>query len=62
MDRKLYKSRSNKYILGVCGGVGEYLNVDPNIIRILVILLGFTFVGAIAYFVIGTILPEAPYN
>ena len=40
MDTKrLYRSRTNRIICGVCGGVGEYFGVDPTIIRLLLILL-----------------------
>jgi phage shock protein C len=33
--KKLYRSSKNKYIAGVCGGIGEFFNIDPSIIRIL---------------------------
>jgi len=38
--KSLKKSTTNKKIMGVCGGLGEYLNLDPTIVRLLAVLLG----------------------
>lgn len=56
--KRLYRSRKNRMICGVCGGIGEYLNVDPTVIRLLVLLLGFTGTGLVAYIVVAVIMPE----
>ncbi|MCI9531166.1 MAG: PspC domain-containing protein [Lachnospiraceae bacterium] len=56
--KQLVKSRNNRVICGVCGGIGEYLNVDPTIIRLLFVLLGCTTTGIIAYLVAAFIMPE----
>jgi phage shock protein C len=59
--RRLYKSRRNKIIDGVCGGVAEYFDVDPSIIRliwVLVALMGGT--GFIAYLIAMIIMPVNP--
>lgn len=56
--KRLYRSRKNRMICGVCGGIGEYLNVDPTVIRLLVLLLGFTGMGLVAYIVAAVIMPE----
>jgi len=54
--KRLYRSAGNRWIAGVCGGIGEYLNVDPNIIRILAVVIpGF---GWIAYLVCAIIIPS----
>lgn len=55
--KRLYKNRENKMFLGVCGGVSEYLDVDPSVIRIVWFILAFTGVGLLAYFVAAFILP-----
>ena len=58
MESKLMKSRTNKVIWGVCGGIGEYFNIDPTIIRL--IWLAFTFfggAGVLLYFIAGIIMP-----
>ena len=39
--KRLYRSRTSRYLAGVCGGIGEYFNIDPNIVRIVAVLLGF---------------------
>ena len=35
MDKKLYRSNINKMLCGVCGGIGEYFNIDPTIVRLI---------------------------
>jgi phage shock protein C len=58
--KKLYRSRTNRVIFGVCGGLGEYFEVDPLIIRILFIILSFTGgSGIIIYLILAVIIPEA---
>ena len=58
MDKRLVKSRKNRVICCVCGGIGEYFNVDPTIIRLLAVLLGCTTTGIIVYLVAAVIMPE----
>ena len=58
MMKKLFRSNSNRVICGVCGGIGEYLNVDPTIIRLLALLLGFTGSGVLVYIVAAIIMPD----
>lgn len=38
--KRLYKSRTNRVLCGVCGGIGEYFGIDPTIVRLLCVLLG----------------------
>jgi len=54
--RTLYKSKSNKIIAGVCGGIGEYTGIDPNIVRILAVII--PGIGWLAYFIAAVILPS----
>ena len=60
MDKKLYRSRKNKMLCGVCGGLGEYLGIDPTVVRLLVVFLSLSSVGmgVIIYFVAAFIIPE----
>ena len=59
MQRKLHRSRTNSVIAGVCGGLGEYLNVDPTILRIVAVLLIFAKgIGALAYLIAWVIVPR----
>ena len=58
--RRLYRSDSNCMIAGVCGGIGEYLGIDPTLIRLLWALLGCTGTGIIVYLVAAIIIPRKP--
>lgn len=59
--RQLYRSRTNRIIAGVAGGIGEYLGVDPTIVRLIWVVLALTGgVGIIAYFAAWIIIPECP--
>jgi phage shock protein C len=61
MGKKLYLSDVNKKIGGVCGGIGEYFNVDPTLIRLAWIILAFVWgTGVLAYFVAWAIIPRRP--
>jgi len=60
MDKKLYRSTKNSMIAGVCGGIGEYLNVDPTIVRLFAVLLIFAEgIGIILYLIAWIIMPRA---
>lgn len=59
MDRILYRSTKYRKIAGVCGGLGEYFNVDPVIFRILFLLFFFVFGGGLfAYIIMWFIIPK----
>jgi phage shock protein C len=60
--RQLTRSTSNRMIAGVCAGLGEYLNIDPTIIRLLTLLAFFTGFGGIAivYLIMALVIPEQP--
>lgn len=56
--KRLYKSSTDKQIMGVCGGIAEYFNVDPTIVRVLVALSIFVFsIGFWPYIILGIVLP-----
>lgn len=56
--KKLYRSRTNKMLCGVCGGVGEYFNVDPTLIRLLFVIFGCTGSGVLAYIIAAIVIPQ----
>ena len=58
-EKKLYRSVSNRVIAGVCGGIGEYFEIDPVIIRVLFVVaaLGGGF-GVLMYIVLWIVIPE----
>lgn len=61
MDRRLYKSDTNKMLSGVCGGIGEYFNIDPTLIRLAWVILSVPtalFGGLVAYIVAAIIIPS----
>ena len=61
MDKRLFKSSTNRVLFGVCGGLGEYFNIDPTIVRLLFILLVFGAGSGLAiYFVAALIMPDEP--
>ena len=63
MQKKLYRSVADRKVAGVCGGVANYLNMDPTVIRVLWAIISlFAFVGVIAYIVCAFIIPEEPTN
>ena len=59
--KQLYRSRRNRIIAGICGGIGEYLGVDPTVIRLLWVLFVFAGgAGVLAYIVAYFIIPDHP--
>ncbi len=60
MDKKLYRSKKERMIVGVCGGIAEYFKMDPTIIRLLWVIGTLIFFGAgiIAYLIAWVIVPE----
>lgn len=61
MQRKLYKSNTDKKLCGVCGGFAEYLGIDSTIIRlILVLAVLFAGCGILAYIIAAIVMPDQP--
>jgi len=61
MERRLYRSRRERMIGGVAGGLGEYLGVDPVVIRLLFALLVVTTGwGVLLYVILWVVMPEEP--
>lgn len=61
--KRLYRSRKEKVLSGLCGGIGEYFAVDPVIIRIIALLLLFSPVAVatfLLYIVFAVIVPKRP--
>lgn len=59
MEKKLYRVEEGKKVAGVCGGIAEYFNVDPTIVRVAWALVSaFAFVGVIAYVVCALVMPS----
>ena len=61
--QKLYRSRADRMLAGVCGGLAEYANMDPTLMRLLValvIVLTGILPGIVAYIVMAIVVPEQP--
>lgn len=57
--KKLYKSRTDKKLCGVCGGIAEYLNVDSTLVRLAwAALILFCGTGILAYILAALIMPD----
>lgn len=57
--RRLERSRNDRFIGGVCGGIAKYLNMDPTLVRILTVVITlFTFVPVVAYIIAMFVMPE----
>lgn len=64
MKKKLYRSRTDRKIFGLLGGLAQYFGVDSTILRIIYVLLSLFVLGCpvIIYLVVALIVPEEPEN
>lgn len=60
MNKRLYKSNRNRMIDGVCGGIAEYFDIDPTLVRLAWALCCATGVGLLAYIAAAVIIPRNP--
>lgn len=61
MNKRLYRSKDNRMIAGVCGGIAEYFDIDPTIVRIAAAILTLAgFSGIIIYIILAIVVPENP--
>ncbi len=60
--RKLYRSGGDRMIAGVCGGLGQYANIDPTVLRLIAVVLIFLTGPAaiLAYLIMALIVPQEP--
>ena len=62
MKKRLYRSTNDVMICVVCGGIAEYFDIDPTIVRLIAVLLIFGWgSGLLAYFIAAIIVPKNPY-
>lgn len=62
MQKKLYRVNEGKVIAGVCGGLAEYLSIDPTVIRLIWALVGLSGAGVLAYLVAALVIPVKPLS
>ncbi len=62
MEKRLYRSRNDRVLSGVCAGLGNYFNIDPVLVRVLAVILGFVSFGTflLLYLVLALIIPLEP--
>lgn len=56
--KKLYKSQTNRKICGVCGGIGEYFNIDPTLVRVVWAIFGCVGAGILVYIICAIVMPD----
>lgn len=56
MEKKLYKSKTNKKVAGVCGGIGEYFSIDPTLVRLGFVALSFLAGGGLLVYIVAAII------
>lgn len=59
--KQLKRSLRNRKICGVCGGIGEYLNIDPTVVRLIWVLVSLASCGTgiVAYIIAAIVMPES---
>ncbi len=64
MAKKLYRSKTDKKLLGVLGGFAKYFNIDATILRIIYVLLAVFAIGSpiLIYLILALVMPEEPEN
>ncbi len=62
MEKRLYRSRNDRVIAGVCAGLGHYFNLDPVLMRVIAVIVGFMSFGTLLllYLVLALIIPLEP--
>lgn len=61
MQKKLYRSETDKKIFGVCGGIAEYFNLDSTIVRLICALLFICYgSGFLVYIIAALVMPNPP--
>lgn len=63
MEKRLYRSRDERMIWGVCGGIAKYFNVDPTLVRLIAVLtLFFGLAGLLIYVILAIVVPLEPLS
>ncbi len=60
-QKKLYRSRKDRMLSGVCGGLAEYIGIDPTIVRVLWVIISLVYgSGILIYIILALIVPKEP--
>lgn len=61
MKKRLYRSKKDNMLAGICGGLAEYFDVDPSLVRLATVLLClYAGTGLLVYIIAAIIIPEDP--
>lgn len=60
MEKKLYRSRTDRKLCGVCAGLAKYLNIDPTVVRLIFAIVALVGCGLLIYIICALIIPEEP--
>ena len=61
MEKRLFRSRADRKLLGICGGLGKYFDIDPTIVRLVFIALLFCgLLGFWIYLIMAIVVPQEP--
>lgn len=60
MSKQIYRSSHNAFIGGVCGGLGEYFDIDPVLVRVIWLFAVFSGIGVLVYFLCWLLIPKKP--
>lgn len=60
--KRLYRSSDNRVFAGICGGLGEYFDVDPTVVRVVYVSLSLltAFMGILLYIILLFVIPNRP--
>lgn len=65
MSKRLYRSSADSMVAGVCGGIAEYFELDPTLVRVgyvVLSLLSVGFPGLLVYFILWVVMPKRPFQ
>ncbi len=63
MDKRLYRSNTNRMVCGVCGGIAEYFGIDPSLVRLAwVLFCAMGGSGILVYLIATAIIPQEPVS
>lgn len=60
-QRRLYRSRTHRFVAGVCGGIAEFFGLNPTLVRIGFVFFGLFGVGELVYLLLWLIVPKQPH-
>lgn len=60
-SKRLFRSRTDRKLGGVCAGIANYFGIDPTVVRLATVILTFTGMSIFIYIILWIVIPEEPY-